>query len=293
MTGCGQTTEETTKEYKEYYSELKATVESLKTENFIPYAAMLSMAENGDIQGRYKWYPFCEKTVSKLDIIIEKYKKKSIKNEELEKDHEDFIKELEMIRESYADFAHSCNYTIPPLTPGAVQKAKKKFELGIDGMSGTKLKISIQAGVWEEKLKDEKGGNVEKSKNDTGLDKNKDIISQTKDNTESTVKAKQENNFKVNNNDKLSLGGVSLNNTESEIKEILGTPSSVTSKDSGVSVLKYKDVEVHIANGQVQMLVSNSPNAQTSRGFMNNPVSMMLLKCTVELMKHQSMEIMT
>ena len=68
-------------------------------------------------------------------------------------------------------------------------------------------------------------------------------------------------------NDNVSLGGISLNDTESEIRERLGNPISVTSKESSVNVLRYKDVEVYIKDNHVQMLISNSPNAQTARGI--------------------------
>lgn len=67
--------------------------------------------------------------------------------------------------------------------------------------------------------------------------------------------------------DKLSLGGVSLKSNESEIKSILGTPLSIESKGDGITVQKFKDVEVHFANDRIQMIVSNSPNAKTSRGI--------------------------
>lgn len=67
--------------------------------------------------------------------------------------------------------------------------------------------------------------------------------------------------------DSLSLGGVSLINTDSEITSILGAPLESKTNSDGVTVRKYKDVEVHIANGQVQMIVSNSPDAKTSRGI--------------------------
>ncbi len=67
--------------------------------------------------------------------------------------------------------------------------------------------------------------------------------------------------------DSLSLGGVSLINTDNEITSILGEPLESKTNSDGVTVRKYKDVEVHIANGQVQKIVSNSPNAKTSRGI--------------------------
>lgn len=71
----------------------------------------------------------------------------------------------------------------------------------------------------------------------------------------------------VSDNDPLSLGGVSLNNTEAEIKSILGTPNNTETKNSDTTVLKYNDVEVYITNNKIEMLISNSPNAKTSKGI--------------------------
>ena len=79
--------------------------------------------------------------------------------------------------------------------------------------------------------------------------------------------ANENNERKTNNNDKLSLGGISLKSNESEIKSILGTPLSVESKGDGITVQKFKDVEIHLVNNRIQMIVSNSPNAKTSRGI--------------------------
>lgn len=67
-------------------------------------------------------------------------------------------------------------------------------------------------------------------------------------------------------NDKLSLGGVALTNAVTDLSSLLGTPITTENKN-GITVQKYKDVEVHISNSQIQMIVSNSPNAQTSRGI--------------------------
>lgn len=75
------------------------------------------------------------------------------------------------------------------------------------------------------------------------------------------------NNTLISNNDPLSLGGVSLNNTVAEIESILGAPNSTETKNFGTKVLKYNDVEVYITNGKIEMLVSNSPNAKTSKGI--------------------------
>ena len=73
-------------------------------------------------------------------------------------------------------------------------------------------------------------------------------------------------NSQSGSNKLLSLGGISLDNSASEITSKLGAPITTENKD-GVTVQKYKDVEVHVSNGQIQMIVSNSPNAQTSRGI--------------------------
>lgn len=88
-------------------------------------------------------------------------------------------------------------------------------------------------------------------------------------NQDSNTNTSSTNNETTTNkaSDSLSLGGVSLINTDSEITSILGTPLESKTNSDGVTVRKYKDVEVHIANGQIQMIVSNSPNAQTSRGI--------------------------
>ena len=76
------------------------------------------------------------------------------------------------------------------------------------------------------------------------------------------------NKTKVNkSSDSLSLGGISLSNTDIEITSILGTPLESKTNGDGVTVRKYKDVEIHIANGQVQMIVSNSPEAKTYKGI--------------------------
>lgn len=94
-------------------------------------------------------------------------------------------------------------------------------------------------------------------------DSNSNSNSNTNTNTSST-----NNKTTINkSSDKLSLGGVSLINTDNEITSILGAPLESKTNSDGVTVRKYKDVEVHIANGQVQMIVSNSPNAKTSRGI--------------------------
>ena len=83
-----------------------------------------------------------------------------------------------------------------------------------------------------------------------------------------TITSSTNNKTTINkSSDKLSLGGVSLINTDNEITSILGAPLESKTNSDGVTVRKYKDVEVHIANGQVQMIVSNSPNAKTSRGI--------------------------
>ena len=74
--------------------------------------------------------------------------------------------------------------------------------------------------------------------------------------------------FKSSADDDLTgMGGISLNNSKNEIKSILGNPLSISSKDSNVTVLKYKDVEVYTQKNQIQMIISNSLSAKTSKGI--------------------------
>ena len=103
-----------------------------------------------------------------------------------------------------------------------------------------------------------------------------DIYKDKNESTKDNVSTKKENDNKDKNDksvtqstssDKLSLGGISLKSNESEIKSILGAPLSVESKSNGIIVQKFKDVEVHFANNRIQMIVSNSPNAKTSKGI--------------------------
>lgn len=102
----------------------------------------------------------------------------------------------------------------------------------------------------------------------------KDKFVSPKDDNSNKTDAKPEDTTTKNdnvsasmNNDKLGLGGISLNNTEKEIQNILGKPIDTETKEGGVTVLKYKDVQVCVKNHEIQMLVSNSENAKTSKGI--------------------------
>lgn len=96
---------------------------------------------------------------------------------------------------------------------------------------------------------------------------NNQINAKTDKKNSDVVEKKKDDGYNSQASTALSLGGISLKDTENDVKSILGTPISTKQQNDGVIVHQYKDVEVHLANGQVQMLVSNSPNAQTSRGI--------------------------
>lgn len=65
----------------------------------------------------------------------------------------------------------------------------------------------------------------------------------------------------------LALGGISIGNSADTIFKKLGKPSKQENKGSGMMYYYYPSVEVHCLAGHAVTLVSNSPQAKTSKGI--------------------------
>lgn len=81
----------------------------------------------------------------------------------------------------------------------------------------------------------------------------------------SVVPAEKPQNTNISSN--LALGGISIGNSADTIFKKLGKPSKQENKGSGMMYYYYPSVEVHCLAGHVVTLVSNSPQAKTSKGI--------------------------
>lgn len=99
------------------------------------------------------------------------------------------------------------------------------------------------------------------STDNASVDDNKNV------DTKKDVAVDKSERMNAKSNDSLSLGNISLNNKANDINSILGNPISTESKEGNISILKYNDITVYKKNSEIQMLISNSPNAQTSKGI--------------------------
>lgn len=86
---------------------------------------------------------------------------------------------------------------------------------------------------------------------------------------QSSEKPYQKSELKPTNtsNNPLSLGRISLTDSEANLQAKLGTPKNRFVRDNGRIDYEYPDVEIQCLYNQIQMIVSNSPNVQTSKGI--------------------------